>query len=302
MSPRRIAFACRAAFLALGTSALLGTGVHTALAGDNNSIGASCSDNPAECTVNANDPGNQALYSSVGNNPGITASSSSGGVQVSCTDAPYFPTSADQAEVDGQHPPNSGHYVVRTCSAGHGDPDPSRTLVWIPNGVAALPDPEVLAAQAESKLTLPTPTIDASPAVGLPQVVQLPTWTWLPQAQWTALSATAAVPGESVTATATPVSVAWSWGDGTTSVCQGPGIPFAAETGDASAPSPTCGHTYQVTSAQVPGQQFAVTATVSWAISWSGGGAAGTFPDLSTSSTVRWTVSQIQSIQINAGS
>ena len=163
--------------------------------------------------------------------------------------------------------------------------------------------PLVLAAQAESKLTptLARPLVDSSPAAGMAQVVQLPTWTWLPEAQWTAITGTASSAGKSVTVTATPVQLAFSWGDGTTSVCRGPGTPYAAGVSDASAPSPTCGHTYQATSAGQPDQQFPVTATLSWKIAWSGGGKSGTLPDLATSTTVRWTVEQVESVLVGGG-
>jgi hypothetical protein len=301
MSRHRIAVAYWAAFLAVGSSALLASGTQSALAGDNNGVGASCDQNAASCTVTAANPGAPAAGGSGQSETGSDSGPASGATaQPVCTSVPFTPSAVDLVTLDQQYPPGTGHWEIVTCAG----PDlPTRQVLhWVANGVPALPDPEVLAAQAEAKLTLPSPAIEASPAVGLAQVVQLPTWVWLPQAQWTALSATASVPGESVTVTATPMSVAWSWGDGTTSLCQGPGTPFTVGVSNASAPSPTCGHTYQTTSAQASGQQFTVTATVSWAITWSGAGASGTFPDLSTSGTVRWTVSQIQSIQINPGS
>jgi hypothetical protein len=272
-----------------------------ALAGDSGGIGASCSNDPASCTVSASDPAAPAT-GGTGPSAPVTGSGSAPGdtAQPVCTSQPFTPSAADLVTLDQQYPPGTGHWEVITCA---GPNLPTRQVLhWVANGAPALPDPEVLAAQAEAKLILPYPSIQASPAVGLPQVVQLPTWTWLPQAQWTALSATASVPGESVTATATPSSVAWMWGDGTSSVCQGPGTAFTTGVNDPSTSSPTCGHTYQVTSAQAPDQQFTVTATVWWAVTWSGAGASGTFPDLTTSSTVHWTVSQIQSIQINPGS
>jgi hypothetical protein len=282
-------------------SAIAGS-IGPACAGDAVGVDASCTDSPASCTVSAANSTGPGSQPGSGAAAGPPSSGASGAAQVTCTDAPYFPTSADQSAVNAQHPPNSGHYVVRSCSTGPDDPLPTRTLVWIANGAPALPDPQVLAAQAESTLALPNPTLDSSPAVGVPQVVQLPTWVWLPAAQWAAQSATASVPGESITASASPVSVSLSWGDGTTSTCQGPGTPFVAGVSNPAAESPNCGHTYLVTSAGAPGGQFAVTATLAWAISWSGGGTSGTFPDLTTSSTVRWSVAQIQAIQVNPGS
>jgi hypothetical protein len=177
------------------------------------------------------------------------------------------------------------------------------TLHWQADGAPVLPDPAVLAAQAESKLALIKPEADSSPAIGLPQTVQLPTWTWMPRVLWLPVSATAAVPGESVTATATPAALSFSWGDGTSSTCQGPGTPYASGSTDPSLPSPTCGHTYRVTSAAAPGQQFQVTATLTWQITWVGGGQSGTFPDMTTIATARWTVQQVESVLVQgAGS
>jgi hypothetical protein len=144
--------------------------------------------------------------------------------------------------------------------------------------------------------------VDSSPAPGKAQVVQLPTWAWMPKAQWAPISATASVPGESVTATATPNRLSFSWGDGTSSTCQGPGTPYAAGSSDPAASSPTCGHTYRVTSASAPDQQFPVTATLSWKITWAGGGQSGTFPDLTTATTVHWPVEQVESVLVGGGS
>jgi hypothetical protein len=163
---------------------------------------------------------------------------------------------------------------------------------------SASPGPIALAAKAESKLALVKPVVDSSPAAGEAQVVQLPTWTWMPQGQWTAISAKASAAGKSVTVTATPAVITFSWGDGTASTCQGPGTPYVAGASDPAAASPTCGHTYRVTSAGQPDQQFPVTATLSWRITWTGGRQTGTLPDLTTATTVHWTVEQVQSVLV----
>jgi hypothetical protein len=168
-------------------------------------------------------------------------------------------------------------------------------------GPSSTANPVVLATRAELKLTLAKPVVDSSPAVGKAQVVQLPTWTWLPKTQWTAISAKASVSGKSVTVTAIPVQLAFSWGDGISSVCKGPGTPYMAGVSDASAPSPTCGHTYQLTSAGQPNQQFPVTVALSWKVAWSSGGQHGTLPDLVTSTTLHWTVEQVEAVIVGGG-
>ena len=71
------------------------------------------------------------------------------------------------------------------------------------------PDPAVLAALARQTLGLPSPVIRSSPAQNALQLTNLPTWLWINPAEWVPESKTATVPGESVTATATPVSVTW---------------------------------------------------------------------------------------------
>jgi hypothetical protein len=197
-------------------------------------------------------------------------------------------------------PSGKGHWVIEVCGV-QGVLGKSATLHWQADGKPALPDPVVLAARAESKLTLVKPVVDSSPVSGKAQVVQLPTWAWMPRAQWVPISATASVPGESVTATATPDRLSFSWGDGTSSTCQGPGTPYVAGSSNPSGSSPTCGHTYRVTSASAPSQQFPVTATLSWKITWAGSGQTGTFPDLATTTTVHWTVEQVESVLVAGG-
>jgi hypothetical protein len=109
-------------------------------------------------------------------------------------------------------------------------------------GPPALPDPAVLAALARQTLGLPSPVIRSSPAQDALQLVNLPTWLWINPAEWVPESKTATVPGESVTATATPVSVTWHPGDGSTVTCRGAGTPYARAVNPAAA-SPDCGHT-----------------------------------------------------------
>ena len=92
----------------------------------------------------------------------------------------------------------------------------------------APPDPAVLAALARQTLGLPSPVIRSSPAQDALQLTNLPTWLWINPAEWVPESKTATVPGESVTATATPVSVTWHPGDGSTVTCQGAGTPYTS--------------------------------------------------------------------------
>lgn len=185
----------------------------------------------------------------------------------------------------GGRPDGPGDWYWRTCRGDLAGTTNSMMLVWLDTPPAI--SPEILARQAVSRLRVPAPTVRLNPAPPARQLVHLPTWIWVDRAVWTARSATASVPGLSVTATATPTKMVISTGDGTTVTCQGPGTPWAAGR-DPHASSPTCGHTYTS-----PGWRR-LTATVTWSVSWAGGGASGAVPALSTTSTrtVRVTESQ----------
>jgi hypothetical protein len=201
--------------------------------------------------------------------------------------------------------PNSGQpgsWYVYKCS-GNGVHDAFyRPPVWIPNGPqqggrAQLPSPAQLAQVAHNQLRLPSPRIEANPAGE--QLVNLPTWLWLDRGGWGPVSATASVPGVSVTATARPTSVTWAMGDGSTVTCKGPGTPYGAS-GSPKSSSPTCGYTYHSSSAGQPGQAYAVSATVHWTVTWSGAGQTGAFPDMTTTSNAAFRVAESQAL--NSGS
>lgn len=157
--------------------------------------------------------------------------------------------------------------------------------------IAALTPGEV-ARLARSQLRLPRLRIGSSPAGD--QLVNLPTWLYLADG-WQAVAATASVPGVSVTAAAAPTSVTWSMGEGSTVACPGPGINYDRDT-DPRAESPQCGHTYRRSSGTTT---FRVTATVHWAITWSGAGQTGTMPELTTTSTTRLRVRESQALNVS---
>jgi hypothetical protein len=158
-----------------------------------------------------------------------------------------------------------------------------------------LPAPGELAQLAERLLKLPDPVIRSSPATAAMQLTELPTWLWIAPGTWVPRSATARVPGESVTATATPASAAWQMGDGQTVTCRGPGTAYTGSSSPASA-SPTCGYTYTQSSAGQPHAAFRVTATITWDITWAGGGTAGTLPPLYTTSAALFRVAESQAV------
>jgi hypothetical protein len=164
-----------------------------------------------------------------------------------------------------------------------------------------VPDPAVLAALARQTLGLPSPVIRSSPAQNALQLTNLPTWLWINPAEWVPQSKTATVPGESVTATATPVSVTWHPGDGSTVTCQGAGTPYTSADNPAAA-SPDCGHTYTSSSAGQPGGAFQATATITWDVTWQGaGGAGGVLPPLFTTAVAEFRVAESQALNTSGG-
>jgi hypothetical protein len=199
----------------------------------------------------------------------------------------------------GPTPGQPGAWYVYECEGTGVVPAVYHAPVWIPDGrPGGAPPAAELARQARERLVLPSPRIEANP-VGA-QLVNLPTWLWLDRGSWGERSATAEVPGVSVTAVARPTSVSWSMGDGVSVTCPGQGTPFPVG-GDPRAASPDCGHVYRSSSAGQPGQVFVVTATVHWVVTWAGAGQSGTFPDLTTSATERFRVAEAQALVNGTG-
>lgn len=193
----------------------------------------------------------------------------------------------------GGQPVGQGGWFMVLCSPDGKDPL-SHGPVWLANGAGGAPalSPAQLAQLARKKLRLPEPRIAASPTGD--QLVNLPTWLWLSDG-WRQVSASASVPGLSVTAMAKPTSVSWSMGDGGAVDCAGSGTPYR-ETGNPRAASPDCGYVYRTSSASQADHLFQVTATIRWTIGWSGGGQSGVFPGLTTSSTTTYRVAESQAL------
>lgn len=149
--------------------------------------------------------------------------------------------------------------------------------VWRATAPAGGPGvtPEQLAQQAIKQLPIDGPDIGMAPGPGKEGLVGLPVWMWtdVTAATWGPATATAAVPGLSVTATAKASKIVWRMGDGDTVTCTGPGTPYSTSRGGAS--SPDCGHTYTAPSAGQTNDAYRVTATTTWDVTWVGGGATG---------------------------
>lgn len=166
---------------------------------------------------------------------------------------------------------------------------------------AVPPAPGVLAARARALLVLPRPVIGSSPPPGRLQLARLPTWLWVRAVTWVPQSRTAAVPGESVTATATPAFVTWRMGDGSIVTCHGPGVPYTVRYSPVAA-SPDCGYIYSQSSAGEPGGAYRVTVTITWDITWTGpGGTGGALAPLHTVAAAEFRVAESQALNTSGG-
>lgn len=253
------------------------------------------------CQLAAGTGGRNTSSSGSGSGMSMSTGGGSGGsgpAEFNClTLIRYIPLSGPLRPPTGSKA-SGGAWYVSACAGFHlGMPGGGVYYppIWVRHGrvMPPPPAPAVLARRAENALTLAKPSPVLSP-VGR-QLVNLPTWLWLARGGWTTRSATASVPGESVSATATPRSVSWSMGDGATVTCHGPGTAYSATTNPKSR-SPDCGYTYRRSSAGAPGAAFTLTTTVRWSVAWAGTGQHGTFGGLTTTATVRVSVAESQAL------
>jgi hypothetical protein len=259
-----------------------------------------CTENPANCDITVSTPGGPGSAGSTSKTP----CTDPGGHVVPCFvpgkgwyggDGCWYQVAAGQdlqfAIAMSGTPTSPAAWYVGSC----GDPATNFWPVTKFRVFAAGPEPELLAQEAVRNLRLPNPLIKVNPEPPTPQVLYVPTWMWVDASTWGPRSATASAGGLSVTATAKPTKVVWSMGDGASVTCNGPGTPWATGMDPAKA-SPTCGHTYT----SVPGGGRAtVRTTVTWQISWAGGGSTGTVPDLTTTSAMDLQVKESGALNSN---
>lgn len=162
-------------------------------------------------------------------------------------------------------------------------------------------DPGDLAEEALERAPLPGPIIGMAPRPDIPQLVNLPTFLWIPADQWKPFSVSASAGPVTSTVTATPKRVIWDMGQGDTISCDGPGLPYDPNLTDDANPS-TCRYTYRRSSAGQPNQSLTVTATMEWETNWTvtgaaGGGGLGTV-SRSASTTIK--VAELQALNIGA--
>lgn len=183
--------------------------------------------------------------------------------------------------------PNGAMYQV-SCTGPL--PGTNGGWTWLPTpppgfgGVSVTP--AELASRAVDQMQLVGPAIGITVPPDRLGLVGVPVWLWtdVSPTTWGPNSATASVPGLSVTATAQVSEIRWDMGDGNAVVCPNAGTPWY----EGGIESPTCDHVYEQPSVGQPNDAFTVTATSTWDVAWSGGGASGSLTlTRSSSTTVR---------------
>lgn len=206
-------------------------------------------------------------------------------------DGCYYRALSEQPAADNwiwRRYPDGGTVYQRECLLPAGGSSSSGWVV-LPDAPAGFGSvtitPADLAVRAVEQLDLRGPAIGTAPPSTATGLVGVPVWLWtaVSPSTWGPTSATASVPGLSVTATAKATRMVWDMGDGSTVTCTSPGTPYDRSYGGVT--SPTCGHVYARSSAGQPDEAYPVTATTTWEVSWSGGGASGVITVTRSSST-----------------
>ena len=291
--------------LVLGLPLALALFLSLAVAPPNASALITGSDGGSGATVGVSTSSTSPGTPGVGSSGGSGDGSGRGTTGPACTYTPFsLSGAAGYALAPGG--PTPGQWYLVKCPGANGG---TERVVWIPAatalppvGVGAGVSPTTVASEAEASIALPPPTIDVNPTAF--SVVSLPTWLAVGPSVWHSFQATATAGGVSATATATPQMVTWDMGDGAVVVCAGPGTIFNPAVA-ADRQSTTCSHTYlrssdgQASGMGEPNEgAFAVTAVITWEVSWTvvGGPGGGQLPPLQTASRTLIRVEQVESI------
>ncbi len=187
--------------------------------------------------------------------------------------------------------PNLSHYNVVFFGPGY-------LIIWIPPApppISTVSNYKTVASQAVNSITLPSPTIVLNPSnLG---IVNFPEMFAINGSIWHPYSASATTNGITASATATPVGIDWSFGDGSVLSCLSLVNVAAVKPG-------TCEHIYHLSSylaqkfLNVSNIGYLIRATIVWSVNWRSSitGYFGSLGTLYTSNTSYLQVEQIESI------
>jgi hypothetical protein len=184
--------------------------------------------------------------------------------------------------------PADGQYVALVCLDAGGEIVHTDALFYTPaDPLAGIGAAYRAMELAREQIVLLEPQIATSPPAGAFQLVGLPTYLSV-GAAWATAEQTATVGAVSSTVTATPVEVAWEPGDGSPAVTCATG---------GSTDQPDCAHTYIHSSSDADGGTYALTATITWEVTWSATtGEGGALEPVTRTATIPVTVQQAQAV------
>ena len=156
----------------------------------------------------------------------------------------------------------------------------------------------VIARETAQRTPIPLPSVRTSPPVGRDQLVNLPTWMWVED--WNPRSATATEGPLTVTVVATPRSVTWRMGDGSSIVC-GAGRAWNPALRE-DQQSTDCSYAYTRSSANQPDLVYQARATMTWDVNWTAtNGESGNLGQANRSVDFTMRVAEGQAIVTQAG-
>lgn len=184
---------------------------------------------------------------------------------------------------------DTGRWLQRTCN---GSPELVGGSYLVPQGAPV--DPEVLASQALASVSIPSPSMFTSPSNDR-LYSQVRTWLWVEGGWWRTYSATASTGGVTTTVTAAPRRAVWSMGDGGSTTCRGPGVPWRRGMRD---DATYCSYIYRHSSAGEDGGTYTLSVTVWFEITWtSNTGQSGTLAGITRSASRSVEVGEVQALE-----
>ena len=197
--------------------------------------------------------------------------------------------------------PVAGQTPASWCAAPKRPTVPKTTLGFTPTGggpaapVVPTVTPEQAAYMAVAQLQLPAnaPGIGPDPAKNEwhMAVVGYPLWLWADGNTHVGPVAEA-VANLSVSLDARISKTVFTMGDGQEVTCAGGGKPYASWV-QPGAESPSCGYSY--TKPSLPDGKYTVTATTTWAVTWTVNGATGVI-DVPRQASVQLPVGELQAV------
>lgn len=155
-------------------------------------------------------------------------------------------------------------------------------------------DAELLAQEAVDSLVVAYPTPHLSPPAEFDQLVGFRTWLWIAPEGFEPVSASASIPGLSVSATATPTRVLWDMGDGSEPIaCDDAGTAYDTDVAD-DVQETECYHVFQWAG------DYTARVTTTWAIEWSAtNGDGGSLASIDRTTSVDLHVVERQAVVID---